>query len=162
MSFVREQTRLYLEYLVFKLVDDILTVGDNVIQLLDRIKAVFKRCLDHGITLSSTKFQVGSKVKFAGYVVSDKGKEPDPDKIAAIAQFPRPDNLTDLRSFMGLANQFSDFSPDLRHSMEPMKGVLQKKNAFVWNDNHTKSMDMVKSLDPNVLHTLTPSSRLFS
>ena len=100
MSFVQEQTRLYLEYLVFKLVDDILTVGDNVIQLLDRIKAVFKRCLDHGITLSNTKFQVGFKVKFAGYVVSNKGKEPDPDKIAAIAQFPRPDNLTDVRSFI--------------------------------------------------------------
>ena len=47
---------------------------------------------------------------------------------------------------MGLANQFSDFSPDLRHAMEPMKGLLQKKNAFVWNYNHTKSIDMVKSI----------------
>ena len=56
---------------------------------------MFKRCQDHGITLSDTKFQVGSKVKFAGYVVSDKGKEPDPDKIATIAQFLRPDNITD-------------------------------------------------------------------
>ena len=65
---------------VFKLVDDILMVADNVKQLLGRIKSVFKRCQDHGITLSNTKFQVGSKVKFAGYVVSDKGKEPDLDK----------------------------------------------------------------------------------
>ena len=60
--------------------------------------------------MSNTKSQVVSKVKFAGYVVSDKGKEPEQDKIAAIAQFPRPDNLTDLRSFIALANQFVDFS----------------------------------------------------
>ena len=98
---------------VFKLVDVILIVGDNVKQLMGWIKSVFERCQDHGITLSNTKFQVGSKVKFAGYVVSDKGKEPDPDKIAAIAQFPRTDNLTDLRSFMGLANQASDFHQTL-------------------------------------------------
>ena len=69
--------------------DVILIVGDNVKQLMGWIKSVFERCQDHGITLSNTKFQVGSKVKFAGYLVSDKGKEPDPDKIAAIVQFPR-------------------------------------------------------------------------
>ena len=83
------------------------------------VKALFKRCEEHGITLSDTKYQVGNKVKFARYVVSDKGTRPDPDKVAAISQFPMPEDLTYLRSFLGLANQL-DFSPDLRHSMEPM------------------------------------------
>ena len=106
---------------VFKLVDDILMLGDSVEQLLDRVKAVSKRWEEHRITLSETKYQVGTEVKFAGYLVSDKGTKPDPEKVAAISQFPIPENLTDLRSFLGLANQFSDFSPDLRHAMEPMK-----------------------------------------
>ena len=79
-------------------------------------------------------------------MVSDKGTRPDPDKVAAISQFPIPENLTDLRSFLGLANQFSDFSPDLRHAMEPMKGLLSKKNAFVWNAAHTASMEAVKAI----------------
>ena len=85
-------------------------------------------------------------MKFAGFVVSDKGTRPDPDKVAAISKFPKPENLTDLRSFLGLANQFSDFSPDLRHAMEPMKGLLKKQNAFVWNESHTASMDAVKAI----------------
>ena len=106
---------------VFKIVDDILMLGDSVEQLLDRVKAVFKRCEEHGITLSETKYQVVTEVKFAGHLVSDKGTKPDPEKVAVISQFPIPKNLTDLRSFLGLANQFSDFSPDLRHAMEPMK-----------------------------------------
>ena len=72
--------------------------------------------------------------------MSDKGTRPDPDKVAAISQFPIPEDLTNLRSFLGLANQFSDFSPDFRHSMEPMKGLLSKKNAFVWNTANTVSM----------------------
>ena len=57
-------------------------------------------------------------------MVSDEGMRPDSDKVAAISQFPIPEDLTNLRSFLGLANQFSDFSPDLRHAMEPMKGLL--------------------------------------
>ena len=70
---------------VFKLVDDILMFGDNVEQLLDRVKAIFKRCEEHGITLSNMKYQLGNEVKFAGYVVSNKGKRPDPNKVAAIS-----------------------------------------------------------------------------
>ena len=128
------------------MVDDILMLGDSVEQLLDQVKAIFKYCEEHRITLSETKYQVGAEVKFAGYLVSDKGTKPDPEKVAAISRFPIPENLTDLRSFLGLANQFSDFSPDLRHAMEPMKGLLKKKNAFVWNKEHTASMDKVKSI----------------
>ena len=59
------------------------------------------------------------------------GKKADSDKVAAIKNFPAPTNLTDLRSFMGLANQFSDFSPDMKHAMVPLKGLLSKKNVFV-------------------------------
>ena len=142
---------------VFKLVDDILMFGDSVEQLLDHVKAVFKRCKEHGITLSNTKYQVGSKAKFGRYVVSDKGTRPDPDKVAAISQFPMPEDLTNLRSFLGLANQL-DFSPDLRHSMEPMKGLLSKKNAFVWNAARTVSMEAVKAIitDPKCLVHFNP------
>ena len=132
--------------LLFKLVDYILMFGDSVEQLLDRVKAVFKRCKEHGITLSDTKYQVGNEVKFAGYVVSDKGTRPNPNKVAAISQFPIPEDLTNLKSFLGLVNQFSDFSPDLRHAMEPMKGLLSKKNAFVLNAALTASMEAVKAI----------------
>ena len=54
--------------------------------------------------------------------------------------------MTDFKSFLGLSNQFFDFIPDLRHAVEPMKGLLKKKNAFVWNKEHTASMDKVKSI----------------
>ena len=53
-------------------------LGDSVEQLLDRVKALFKSCEEHGITLSETKYQVGTEVKFAGGLVSDKGTKPDP------------------------------------------------------------------------------------
>ena len=30
--------------------------------------------------------------------------------------------------------------------MEPLKGLLQKKNAYAWNESHTAAMEQVKSI----------------
>ena len=136
---------------VHKLVDDILVYGKDQDELMGRIKQVFTRCEEWGITLSKEKHQFGNEVKFAGYILNAEGTRPDPDKVAAIGKFPEPTNLTDLRSFMGLVNQFADFAPDLKHAMLPLKGLLSKKNAFVWTDDHGAAMIKVKEIitDPN-------------
>ena len=84
---------------LFKLVDDILVQGLTKKELIDRVEAVFNRCLENQITLSNFKHQVGQNVKFAGHVITDQGTKPDPDMVAAIKDHPEPDNLTDLQSF---------------------------------------------------------------
>ena len=58
---------------MFKLVDNILVQGETYGQLLERIKTVFARCEEWGITLSKEKYQFGPVVKFAGYIVSREG-----------------------------------------------------------------------------------------
>ena len=74
------------------------------------------------------------------------GTKPDPTKIEAIRNFPEPKDLTNLRSFFGLSNQFGDFSPDLKQFMEPLKGLLSQKNSWVWNTDHTNAMNKVKEI----------------
>ena len=49
----------------------------------------------------------GEEVKFAGYIINSEGTNPDPEHVAAIGEFSELKNLIDLRSFMGLANQFT-------------------------------------------------------
>ena len=120
---------------VHKLVDDIIVYGKDADELMDCVKQVFKRCEDWGITLSEEKYQFGEEVKFAGYIINSEGTKPDPEHVAAIREFAEPKHLMDLRSFMGLANQFTSFAPDLKHAMVPLKGLLSKKNAYVWRDD---------------------------
>ena len=98
---------------IHKLVDDILVMGTTKKELLARIEQVLKRCEENQITLSDSKQQLGQEVRLAGHVVSNHGTKPDPVKVQAIQDFPEPSNITDLRSFMGLANQFGDYAPDL-------------------------------------------------
>ena len=97
---------------ILKLVDDILVFADTVLKLEERIEKLFKCCLEHQITLADNKIQAGSEVLFGGYVVNSYGTKTDPTKIEAIQNYPEPKDLTNLRSFIGLSNQFGDFSPD--------------------------------------------------
>ena len=58
-------------------------------------------CRKMGITISKKKLQFGQSVKFAGHIVSAGSIKPDPDRLAAIRQFPRPQDVSQLRKFPG-------------------------------------------------------------
>ena len=129
-----------------KLVDDILVKAATKEELLERTEKVIKRCQETNITLNSKKIQIGQSVKFGGHIITSEGSSPDPDKVRAIKDFPTPTNVTDVRSFMGLSNQFMDYLPDLKQNLEPIKDLLKKQNAFLWTSDHAKAMEQVKTL----------------
>ena len=144
-----------------KLVDDILIYAPSHEILLERIMALFKRCQSHGITLSKSKFQYGSEVKFAGFIVNSTGCKPDPSKVASIRDFPAPKDLTNLRSWFGLINQFAAFGPDIKHALAPMQSLLKPKHKFLWLDEHQKAFELVKEIltkeDSPLLRHFDPS-----
>ena len=65
-----------------KIVDDILIWATTPSELDSQ---VVQRCRDLHITLSKSKFQIDTSLKFAGCVVSASGVMPDPDRISALA-----------------------------------------------------------------------------
>ena len=76
-----------------------------------RIKTVFARCEEYGITLSKDKYQFGPVVKFAGYIVSQEGSKMNPNLVAAISNILAPKDITNLSSLIGLVNPFNDQNP---------------------------------------------------
>ena len=110
------------------------------------VRQVFEKCKEWSITLSKTKYQFGSTVKFAGFILGKDGVKPDPEKIAAIKDFPPPKDITNLRSWIGLVNQFSSYAPDLKHAMLPLQGLSSTKNAFHWTIEHDNSMEQIKKI----------------
>jgi hypothetical protein len=117
--------------------------------LLQRIRQVFVRCLEWGITLSWKKYQIGPVVHFAGYIVSGVGTRQDPKLVAAIAKFPEPKDITNLRSLIGLVNQFNDANPDLKHAMTAWQGLLKKRNIYRWGVEHERALAKVKEIITN-------------
>jgi hypothetical protein len=145
---------------VQKIVDDILIHAPTEASLIDRLRQVLERCQQHGITLSKSKTEAAQEVKFAGFLVSANGVKPDPAKVAAIKDFPTPENTTDVRAFMGLANQLGQFLPDLAHATEPLRGLLKKDNAFMWLAEHQVAFDETKRIltSPMLVHHFDPEA----
>ncbi len=129
---------------VTKLVDDILIQAVNETELLKKLEEVLERCRKHGISISHEKLQLGKEVKFAGHIVSKKGIRPDPDKVKAIANFREPRDVSELRSFLGLANQLGLFIPDMAELTVNLRQLLKKEVAYTWLPDHQQDFEKIK------------------
>ena len=131
---------------VQKIVDDILISAPDLETLRLRIRKVLDRCKKENVTISCKKFQVSSKVKFAGHIISSEGVAPDPERIRAIADYKSPCSTKDVRGFLGLANQLASFHPDLSHMTVNLRNLLKKGIAFQWLKEHQEEFEKVKKL----------------
>ena len=89
-----------------KCIDDTLlwssTIADSFLQAQEWLDL----CSRHGITLNHSKFRfTGETVEFAGFEISNETVCPCKKYMNAIADFPTPTSLTDVRSWFGLVNQ---------------------------------------------------------
>ncbi|XP_074337001.1 uncharacterized protein LOC141674179 [Apium graveolens] len=84
------------------------------------------------------------EVAFLGHVVSGRGIELDPAKVEAITNWPRPSNVTEVRSFLGLAGYYRHFVEGFSSIALPLTQLMRKGIKFEWNDDREKSFQEVK------------------
>jgi hypothetical protein len=76
-----------------------------------RLYPVLQRLQDAGVTLNREKCEVfASGVPFVGRHITGAGIKADDKKVTAVCDMLQPQNITDLRSFLGLCQQLAKFS----------------------------------------------------
>lgn len=125
---------------------DILIYGRSQEKHDERLEAVLHRLSNANVTLNAQKcvFSV-SKVKFLGQIVGSDGVKPDPEKLQAIVDMPHPTNLHEVRSFLGIVNQFSKFSTNLAEITKPIRELLVKNNQWAWGIQQQQAFEQVKN-----------------
>ena len=127
--------------------DDILVHGRSFKEHNERLDRVLSALLAAGLTLNPRKCVFGARsITFLGHVVDVNGVSPNPKKIEAVLQFPRPDTITKLRSFIGMASFFRKFVLGFADIARPLNDLLKKEADVVrdWTEVHDQAMDQLK------------------
>ena len=88
----------FLNRWLLKIMDDMAIQGETLQEALERLRLVLDKCRTAGIKLSLGKLAVSRSIKFAGFIISSDGIQPDPAKVAALRHFPTPKSVTELKA----------------------------------------------------------------
>ena len=107
--------------------DDILVTWFNDTHHLQNIEKVLQRLQESGLRLKLAKCKFMEKlVVYKGCTISQEGISPTAEKVEALKHAPRPENITQLRSFLGMVNYHGKWIPNISTILHPLNKHLQK------------------------------------
>lgn len=134
----------YLDKFVIIYLDDILVYSKDLDSHIGHVKIVLNLLKENQLSAKPSKCTFHTRsVKFLGYILSDQGISMDPGKVQAIVDFPEPKTLTQLRSFLGLANFYRGFIPGFSEKVKHLTN-LTKKGNFKWSPDASNAMSTLK------------------
>jgi hypothetical protein len=90
--------------------DDILIYCASEADHIKHLQIVFEVLKKNNLSAKLSKCSFGQKqVEYLGHIIKAEGVAIDPVKIEAIAKWPTPANVSQLRSFLGLAGYYRRF-----------------------------------------------------
>ena len=84
------------------------------------------------------------EVSFLGHIVLEEGIRADPKKIKVIIEWKPPRNVTEVRSFLGLAGYYRRFVKGFSMIVAPTTRLLQKNVRFEWSEKCQASFEKLK------------------
>jgi len=122
--------------------DDVNIFSKTWEEHLKHLENVFERIKKAGLKLSPKKCQFGnSELKFLGHIVGQDGIKMDPAKIEKVQNFPKPVNVTQVRSFLGLCNYYRKFVKGFARRASPLTELLRKGEEFNWTNRHQRAFE---------------------
>eukprot|EP00079_Xenopus_tropicalis_P031375 XP_017945146.1 PREDICTED: uncharacterized protein LOC108644818 [Xenopus tropicalis] len=105
--------------------DDIIVFGSTLEEHHERLIRVIDRLQEECLKLSIDKCKFGrTSVHYVGHIVSAEGVATDPAKIEAVVNWPQPNNLTELRSFLGFCGYYRRFVEGYSKLAKPLHTLL--------------------------------------
>ncbi|CCO37587.1 Retrovirus-related Pol polyprotein from transposon opus Includes: RecName: Full=Protease [Rhizoctonia solani AG-1 IB] len=102
--------------------DDLATAADTFEEGMQNLRTIFTRCRDRKISLSASKTVLFmTEAVFAGARVSKAGIRPDLAKVRAILEWPEPQTILEVMSFIGLTNAYRSKIRDYARIAQPLQ-----------------------------------------
>ena len=117
--------------------DDITIWGRTEAEHDQHLEALLERLVTKNLTLNRGKCSFDKQsLCFYGYEISKNGILVDRKKIAAISNMQAPQDVNQLRSFLGLANYCERFFKSLATITAPLRELTIKGVPWLWTQQH--------------------------
>ena len=128
--------------------DDILVhTTDDIIAHREKVHKILQKLRQHNLYLKPEKCQFEQKkVEFLGIILEKETVQMDPTKTKGIADWKTPQNLKDVRTFLGFTGFYRYFVPNYSKIAHPLIELTKKAVPFHWDEAQLKAFETLKSL----------------
>jgi hypothetical protein len=134
----------YLDKFVVVFIDDILIFSKNEEDHDEHLR-VLQKLRENQLYAKLSKCEYWLKeVSFLGHIISEGGISVDPSKVKDVLSCKTPQNISDIRSFHGLARYYRRFIEGFSKISKPMTELLAKGNTFEWMPRRETSFQGLK------------------
>jgi hypothetical protein len=137
----------YLDKFVIVFLDDIFVYSKSKEEHEQHLKMVLQVLREHGLyaKLSKCIFYL-KKIHYLRHIISAARTEVYPEKIEAIRGWPTPNNVTEVRSFMGLVDYYRRFIKGFSKIASPITSLQKKGAKFEWTSKCEESFQQLKGI----------------
>jgi hypothetical protein len=126
--------------------DDIIVFSSDEASHMERLRLVLTRLLEAGLKLKPAKCALMRRsVLFLGHIISSDGIATDPQKTTAISEWPTPQNVKEVRTFLGICGYYRRFVDGFAAIAKPLYALTEKNRKFEWTTQSQEAFDRLKS-----------------
>jgi hypothetical protein len=145
MHLMNSVLRDMLDKFVLAFLDDIFIYSKTRKEHLEHIETVLKALEAQKLYLKPSKCEwMKSEVEFLGHRIGREGLSVDPHKIDAVKQWPAPTNVSELRSFLGLAGYYRRFINNYSATALPLTELTKDEVEWKWAEAEKTAFDKLK------------------
>ena len=125
--------------------DDVIIFGATFEQHQQRLRQILSRVKLAKMKLKPEKCELcQAEVTFLGHVVSKEGILPNPSLVDKIKQWPPPQNVTEVRQFLGLASYYRRFIKNFSIIARPLSDLTRKDTKLEWTSTCQTAFEELK------------------
>ena len=129
-------------------IDDVIVFGKTFEDALRHLTLVLERLRRAGLKLKPSKcFLFRDQTPFLGHIVTRQGITVDPRKTEAVQNWPIPNRVKDVRSFLGTAQYYRRFIPNFSSIAAPLVALTNKAapTTVQWDASCQSAFDCLKA-----------------
>ncbi|GBG90119.1 hypothetical protein CBR_g50212 [Chara braunii] len=137
-TFQRAMNRIFHDHLdkfVVVYLDDILIFSKSAEEHAQHVETVLSLLRQHKYKVDLEKCEFGrTKILYLSHEVSAEGIRPKDAKVASIRDWPRPQTVTEVRSFLGMCGYYRNFVKNYFTIASPLTDLTRLDTPWDWSD----------------------------